>query len=64
MKIEEILSLEPCDCGRPWCQFFGAGIGEYGQSFSREEIEDLLEGMPKIERHLRAILVPTKTDKQ
>lgn len=56
MNIDEILSITRCHCGRPYCDFFGNGIGEYGKSFSREQIKEMLEDLPEIKKHLQAIL--------
>lgn len=37
--IEQILNWEKCNCGRGWCLVFDGGIGEYGESLSRHELE-------------------------
>lgn len=39
--------LEKCDCGRSYCEFFAAGYGEYGTSFSREELENMQKEITK-----------------
>lgn len=53
---DKILSIHPCDCGKFGCDFFGPGFGEYGESFSRKELEEFLKGLPEMETHLKKLL--------
>lgn len=54
--MEEYLSIKGCNCGRSYCDFFGAGIGERGQSFSRKDVEEMLRDSRKLVKHLEKIL--------
>lgn len=42
MKEEEILSIQKCNCHRSYCDFFSGAIGEYGSSFGRGDLEEIL----------------------
>jgi len=56
-------SVYKCDCGRPHCWAFDPSgeVHEYGRSFSREEIEEAVEELPKRLKILRKLLKePTK----
>jgi len=62
-ELNGLLALHKCDCGREWCNFFAPGVGEYGASYSREQVEYLLkeldetEGLiPKLREHLKTEL--------
>jgi len=62
-KLEEFLGISACDCYREWCQFFGGGIGEYGESFSRKQLEQELKDLEngeelvkKVRAHLTGLL--------
>ncbi len=54
--IKEFLSLDKCDCGRSWCDYFAPGVGEYGVSYSKEDVKEMLEDAKKLEKHLEKIL--------
>lgn len=49
MENQEILSIEKCGCGRPFCGFFGAGVGDSGASFTKDQLNQAL--LDKIEDH-------------
>jgi hypothetical protein len=62
-ELEHYLGIRPCDCLRPYCQFFGGGFGEYGMSFSRTDIEQELDALAnaeetviKVREHLKSLL--------
>lgn len=54
--MDELESLHVCDCGREYCQFFAPDVGEWGQSYSRKQIESIIEKTPKIIKHLKSEL--------
>ena len=54
--IEDLLELEKCNCGREYCQFFSAGMGESGSSFSRKELLKIRRELPKLKKHLDKLL--------
>lgn len=52
----DLLDIEFCNCGRPYCDFFNASEGENGVSYSVESVKQLLKDLPKIEKHLKTEL--------
>lgn len=43
MNSDEILSMYKCDCPRYHCDYFAPGEGEYGVSYSRKDVKELLK---------------------
>lgn len=54
--VENLMDLRVCDCGREYCQFFSAGEGEWGSSYSRGTVESILKHLPDIKNHLTELL--------
>lgn len=63
-NIEDMLTIEKCYCGRPWCNYFSGAIGESGTSFSEKEIKEMLENIErnhnKVIKHLKKLLLDKK----
>lgn len=54
--IDDLLTLKKCDCGRSYCDFFAGGVGEYGQSFSKKEVIEMLGRVSELKQHLHTLL--------
>ena len=50
--MENYLSIKKCDCGRSWCKYFGAGIGEYGESYTVGQLSSLYDNLVKEKENL------------
>jgi len=55
--LKELLTIDKCNCGREYCDFFGGGVGDNGSSFSKEEIEEMVKILPKVTAHLEKLLI-------
>lgn len=60
MEIDELLDMYKCDCGRSYCEFFAPGLGDWGSSFSRQELEALQNKLPALQKHLDELLAPSE----
>ena len=62
---EDLLDLEKCDCGRSYCYAFNGAEGDWGRSYTLEEVREIYnnipDNMPKIKKHLEKILNNSST---
>lgn len=57
------LNLECCYCGREYCDFFNGAVGDYGESYSIQDVEEYLKELPAIKAHLEKELEKAKAVK-
>ena len=49
---DEILSIQKCNCGRSYCQFFGGGVNNNGTSFSTQKIQEIIDDLESFKKDI------------